>query len=133
MNELAKRMHEAWLEVMEEQGYHDPDDRLCWDAEARRSGFPFVPCEKCRKGLVPWGQVPEPVKEVNRRGAKAMLSYLGFPEGAEPEEGCVGKAIEVLRVAFYRKYPDEVEADIKRAMGFLGITQAKGAMDYGDN
>lgn len=86
---MAEVMHVGWLEVMAEQGYHHPLDcpRLYCSDE----------CSDCRVGMVAWALVPEPVKEVNRRGARAMLAWLGF-EGV-PEPRVAEKAVEELREA----------------------------------
>ena len=64
---LAEAMHEEWLEVMAEQGYHSPTKctaNVLWE------------CERCREGLVSWADLRNEVKEVNRRGARAMLKAL---------------------------------------------------------
>ena len=56
-------------------------------------------CSKCRDDLVPWADLSEPVKEVNRRGVSRFFRELGItPEAAaRMEPGAVGKAVEALR------------------------------------
>ncbi len=76
---------EERLEVMAEQGYHAHDDCV---NEVDRSR-----CPSCREGIVPWAEVPEPVKEVNRRGVRAFLSALGCKGDVVPD---VGGAVEAL-------------------------------------
>lgn len=102
---LAKAMHETWLEVMAEQGFHPHGGHYYSTDE----------CEKCRNGLVPWEEVPEEVKEVNRRGVKAICEYFfGRDTGGDdggglqsllvpaegevvvPKRGAVGKVREAL-------------------------------------
>ena len=82
---LAEAMHVEWLAVMAEQGYHP--ELNC--PSIRGDG-----CGQCRRGLVPWSEVPEPVKEVNRRGARAMLKAIGCEDGVVPD---VRAAVAALR------------------------------------
>ena len=92
---LAELMHLEWLALMAEQGWHSPEDCPKWDERAQRSGWPFQPCDNCRSGLVPWPDVPEAVKEVNRRGVLRFLRELGItPEQAERGVN-VGRAVEI--------------------------------------
>ncbi|HUW14376.1 MAG TPA: hypothetical protein VM537_31930 [Anaerolineae bacterium] len=80
---LAEKMHHEWLEVMAEQRYHARPSKIV-------PGKSFA-CGKCRDGLVPWGLVPEEVREVNRRGVRRILRELGLdkvqPTGGEEVQG----------------------------------------------
>jgi len=72
---LAELMHIEWLEVMAKQGYHARNTCGLYYTDT---------CDHCRDGLVPWANLPEEVKEVNRRGVTRILAYLGLtPEMAE--------------------------------------------------
>ena len=93
---LAELMHEEWLAVMAEQGRHPPE--LCPHARE----YPCS-CPKCHDGMYEWADLPEQVKEVNRRGVLRFLRELGItPEAAaRMEPGAVGKAVEAAERARY--------------------------------
>jgi len=73
---LAELMHEEWLALKAEQGYHPYGECGC------KTGI-VMRCSHCRSGLVPWTDLPEEVKEVNRRGVRRFFKELGIPEAAE--------------------------------------------------
>ena len=59
--------------MMFEQGWHSVG------ACGHRNGIGgILRCDHCRDGLVPWTNVPEAVKEVNRRGVHRLLKELGI-------------------------------------------------------
>lgn len=92
---LAETMHGEWLAVMAEQGSHPKDEcpRQPYPNAERRN----PPCPQCRDGLVPWSDLPEPVKEVNRCGARAMLKELGCVKDGEVVVPDVAGAAEALK------------------------------------
>ena len=87
---LAELMHETWLEVMAEQGYHPRNTCGLYYTDT---------CDHCRDGLVPWVNVPEEVKEVNRRGVLAFFKALGVErEQAERmQPGSLRRAVQELQ------------------------------------
>ena len=87
----AEAMHLAWLEVMAEQGYHSSES--C-PTRPSTGIFAWTNCQWCRPGIVPWSDLPEEVKEVNRRGVRRLFEKLGFNPENPPEEGAAGKARE---------------------------------------
>lgn len=88
---LAELMHLEWLAVMAEQGYHAGPHRF--------GAYDYENCEKCRGGLVPWAEVPEGVREINRRGVLAFFKALGVErEQAERmQPGSLGRAVQELQ------------------------------------
>ena len=119
LDAFGRAMHEAWLEVMAEQGYHS------W----RTCGlYATDECDHCRGGLIPWDDVPDSAKEINRRGALGFLSHLyGRPVSAEEadrlEAGVIGAVRESLReIALGVDGLDRMEIGEKatRALRLLG-------------
>lgn len=75
--------------------------------------------------MIPWEEQPYSHKAGFIKLTRAALSFLGFPEGCEPEAGCVAKAVEVLEATLDDgrvRYTNltAVEAGIKAALAALG-------------
>jgi len=116
---LAELMHETWLEVMAEQGYH-PDVPGHTDLPPAAN----MRCPKCRSGLVPWCSLSVEVKEVNRRGVLRFFRELGITPEAAKAGVNVGKAVEQLADARNLRTTSmmtEVQERIARALRFLGV------------
>lgn len=119
---LAEVMHKAWLRIMAEQGFHRPHD--CPDKHVGLvvkldSGimveFGWASCVNCRSGLVPWSELSEDVKDVNRRGAAAMLCALVETRDMQKPEsgwGFVGPAMRKIVELRERVAKLETELDL---------------------
>jgi len=118
---LAELLHEEWLVLKAEQGYHSADYHRGY-ALAGGPQWDGSRCSKCRDDLVPWADLSEPVKEVNRRGVRRFLKEVGLPE--RMQKGAVGKAVEQLADARNLRTTSmmtEVQERIARALRFLGV------------
>ena len=123
LERLAELMHQEWLALMAEQGYHPP---------------PFCPnssvgdCPKCRGGLLPWSTLTEEVKEVNRRGVGAVLREANIIVGvAEAERdklrGLLQQALHALTAGGTLEQHGDAAA-IRAAAGW-GSPAREGAND----
>ena len=83
---LAELMHLKWLAVMAEQGRHPPE--LCPHARE----YPCS-CPKCHDGMYEWADLPEKVKDVNRRGVLRFFRELGITLEQAKVGVNVGKAV----------------------------------------
>ena len=113
---LAELLHIEWLEVMEEQGYHARNTCGLYYTDT---------CDHCRDGLVPWFDLSEEVKEVNRRGVRRVLKELGITpkQTARIGLGVVERAIQQLvhvRLMLMRGHAGVAEMGVDNALEILG-------------
>ena len=72
---LAELMHEEWLALMVERGHHLTES--C-PHRPKTGKFAWSNCTNCHPGMLLWSNLPEEVKEVNRRGVRRFLKELGL-------------------------------------------------------
>ena len=96
LERLAELMHEEWLTLMAERGHHLTES--C-PHRPKTGKFAWSNCTNCHAGMVPWAELPEEVKEVNRRGVLAFFKALGVErEQAERmQPGSLGRAVQELQ------------------------------------
>lgn len=61
---VGRIMHESWSQTKRKQGFHH-------DRECPRSGM--YRCDKCHADLIPWDDLPEAQKDINRHALDAVL------------------------------------------------------------
>lgn len=61
--EVGRIMHDSWRRTKESQGFHRPPPRE-------------EPCYKCHTDMVPWNELPEHQKDINRHAFDDVLSEI---------------------------------------------------------
>ena len=77
--ELAKAIHESWCRTKRAQGFHGPNER-CYAGYvfcvAPSPDGDFSHCPKFRADLIPWEELPERQKDINRYVLDDVLPVL---------------------------------------------------------
>lgn len=68
LDSVGQIMHESWTNTKRSQGFHHPDEA--------GHGITNFPCGKCHKDLVPWSELPEQQKDINRHAFDAVLAEI---------------------------------------------------------
>jgi hypothetical protein len=70
--EVAGRiMHDSWAGTKRAQGYHHQSECYAMDRYESNGA-----CPKCHSDLIPWEQLPEGQKDINRHAFDALLKAL---------------------------------------------------------
>jgi len=64
-------MHESWTRTKRAQGFHHQSE--CYAMDRYESNGP---CPKCHSDLIPWEQLPEGQKDINRHAFDDVLAWL---------------------------------------------------------
>lgn len=85
---IGKLMHESWSAMKRAQGFHGPTDACLacmppFGGIARRKDW--IRCSMFHADLVPWEQLPEAQKDINRHAFDAVIRSLS-PEIATKEK-----------------------------------------------
>ena len=92
---LAEVMHESWSRTKRAQGFHSPKElcptgkckQLKVDGEVSTIPWPSAQCEFIHADLIPWADLPEEKKDINRHAFDDALPiievhYAGVVEAA---------------------------------------------------
>ena len=72
-------MHETWTRTKREQGFHHPNEMPSegWYDSTYHGTVPRPHrCGKCHDDLIPWEQLPEKQKDINRHAFDAIIKHL---------------------------------------------------------
>ncbi len=64
--DCGRIMHESWMRTKEAQGFHRPPPSHAFD----------TPCARCHADMVPWEQLPEQQKDINRHAFDVVLTEI---------------------------------------------------------
>lgn len=67
--QIGKIMHESWSQTKREQGFHHPDEPCHWCDYG-------LDCGRTHDDLVPWGELAEAQKDINRHAFDAVIKWL---------------------------------------------------------
>ena len=92
--QLGKLMHESWSKTKRAQGFHGPDEQCTAPRAGLRAcvrglvgiGYDANPdkmsCVHFHPDLIPWEQLPEKQKDINRHAFDAVLEQFDLvPKG----------------------------------------------------
>lgn len=71
-------MHESWMRTRRAQGFHHPAKAHPYNPHLYPHLYSSPPyrCEKCHPDLIPWEQLPEAQKDINRHAFDDVRAYL---------------------------------------------------------
>jgi hypothetical protein len=118
---IGRIMHESWAQTKRAQGFHGPSD-MC-DATTYSNGGSFKLCNvldnyRCAKyhaDLIPWENLPEKQKDINRHAFDAVLPYVASTLSHSQDESA--KPIDTA----------EYEMTIQSAIAYLHTPEALNA------
>ena len=68
---MGRIMHESWTRTKRAQGFHHQSE--CYAMDRYESNGP---CPKCHSDLIPWEQLPEGQKDINRHAFDDVRDHL---------------------------------------------------------
>ena len=77
LDDVGRIMHESWSKTKRAQGFHHP-----FEAHVGAKFYPVKICDKCHPDLVPWAELPEAQKDINRHAFDAVLAEIKRRAGA---------------------------------------------------
>ena len=77
--DVGRIMHESWARTKRSQGFHHP--------AAMGHGVTAHPCPTCHPDLVPWEELPEKQKDINRHAFDAVLKEIKCRAALEGRDG----------------------------------------------
>lgn len=85
--EIGRLMHEAWAATKRKQGFHGPMDmENCEDKNYLNETDFICQCAYLHDDLIPWEELPETQKEINRHAFDCALLYFDKLITAHTEE-----------------------------------------------
>ena len=69
--DVGRIMHESWTRTKRAQGYHHQSECCAMDRYESNGA-----CPKCHSDLIPWEQLPEVQKDINRHAFDDILAWL---------------------------------------------------------
>ena len=77
LDEIGRIMHESWCVTKRAQGFHGPEEK-CTTEHAIAHGVGLISgnCGKFHADLIPWEQLPEKQKDINRHAFDALLPRI---------------------------------------------------------
>jgi hypothetical protein len=86
IDEVGRIMHESWTRTKRAQGFHFPNEVHLeygdWDKWGAHNN---LPCGKCHFDLIPWEQLGEQQKDINRHAFDDVLAALRRRAGKDSE------------------------------------------------
>lgn len=73
-DDVGRIMHESWSRTKRSQGFHHPSE--CPNGRWVETAHGRAPCPKCHADLIPWGNLPEPQKDINRHAFDDVLAEI---------------------------------------------------------
>jgi hypothetical protein len=74
---VGRLMHESWSRTKRAQGFHGPNDMdNCADKNYVAEETFFCQCGKLHPDLIPWDDLPEKQKDINRHAFDDVLPYF---------------------------------------------------------
>lgn len=73
-DDVGRIMHESWSQTKRSQGFHHPSE--CPNGRWVETAHGRSPCPKCHADLIPWDNLPEPQKDINRHAFDDVLAEI---------------------------------------------------------
>lgn len=73
-DDVGRIMHESWSRTKRSQGFHHPSE--CPNGQWVETARGRAPCPKCHADLIPWDNLPEPQKDINRHAFDDVLAEI---------------------------------------------------------
>lgn len=73
-DDVGRIMHESWSRTKRSQGFHHPSE--CPNGRWVETARGRAPCPKCHTDLIPWDNLPEPQKDINRHAFDDVLAEI---------------------------------------------------------
>lgn len=101
LEQIGRIMHESWCKTKREQGFHGPEEKCPENPTGKLIRYRTNPtanncvCRKQHSDLIPWADLPEKQKDINRHAFDAILPYfIPKQEAAEQVAAVVGETIK---------------------------------------
>ncbi len=70
---IGKIMHESWSKTKRAQGFHGPNETCTHPDYLKNECRHHFRCNKFHADLIPWEELPEPQKDINRHAFDAVI------------------------------------------------------------